>query len=247
MGNLAVVAVMVGLSLQDEWDAQRLRTIFRRKGLWRGEAQEARFLGEARQHEAYRPLPSVGVLHARRHALSDDGAQRNGAAMPRLPRTDADEVRRHRARPVGLSARGVQQRDSRRAQLATHLRKHVRERRRRYALPERHASGVGGRGKAVARETRRRRRRRSLPAAGLRSHRQPQLQSRLVRMTAALGDTVAVILIVFALAMAAIVVWRIVARGNPRIRRIRLGVFYERETDELGELTPDERYERLPR
>jgi hypothetical protein len=102
-------------------------------------------------------------------------------------------------------------------------------------------------GTAYVRETRRRRRRRSLPAAGLRSHRQPQLQSRLVRMTAALGDTVAVILIVFALAMAAIVVWRIVARGNPRIRRIRLGVFYERETDELGELTPDERYERLPR
>lgn len=66
-------------------------------------------------------------------------------------------------------------------------------------------------------------------------------------MIAALGDTVAVILIVFALVMAAIVVWRIVARGNPRIRRIRLGVFYERETDELGELTPDERYERLPR
>jgi hypothetical protein len=56
------------------------------------------------------------------------------------------------------------------------------------------------------------------------------------------ADTVTFTLVGFVIVIALVVVWRVLVHDRA-IRRIRLGVFYERERDD----DPDERHERLPR
>jgi hypothetical protein len=59
-------------------------------------------------------------------------------------------------------------------------------------------------------------------------------------VTAAAADTITFSLIGFVVVIAAIVVWRVVVH-DPTIRKVRFGVFYERErTDDEDEDEPEE-------
>jgi hypothetical protein len=59
-------------------------------------------------------------------------------------------------------------------------------------------------------------------------------------MTANTANTVTISVVGFVLALALIVVWRLV-HGDDRIRRVRFGVFYERDRDEDELPRKDER------